>query len=309
MEHYVVSPEGIKKVESLGQISGNVFTLSLFPLGEWDLLDRQLAYLGSAGLTKILAKLKSAEDTFNPHFERLSPSLVYICYSDFDPDGKDVAVRFFLSFHHITIMENDRVNLQQVTDWVQRGLLKTAPDLAQLLGMEMVEHYQQRLEQFEDQMDSIEEGILDSPRKWQMIEINALHKQIIGLKKLLNAHETIFGKLAAMDKSYNGNSSWQELVTETQRELENARQTHELVISLREAYQMSIDNSANDIMKVLTLLATLLLPLNLITSFYGMNFEYMPLIHSPYGMPFFYLVSILIISGVLLLFWRKRWLK
>jgi magnesium transporter len=232
-----------------------------------------------------------------------------VFYRDLDPDGREAAIRFVLTPQHITILEFDHFDLQRVTDWAVSGLLKTAPDLAQLLGMDMLEHHQKRLEQFEDKMDHIEDGIMDGPQKWQLVAINALQKQIIRLKKSLNAHETIFAKLERMDKLDNGQLSWRELVAQTQRELENARQTHELVVSLRESYQMAIDNWSNDIMKVLTLLATILLPITLVTGFFGMNFEILPLIHSPYGMTSFYLFSILIIAAVLVLFWRKHWLK
>lgn len=112
-----------------------------------------------------------------------------------------------------------------------------------------------------------------------------------------------------MDNHDQGKPSWKDLVADTQQKLENARQTHELIEILMEAYQQAIDNRANDIMKVLTLLATILLPINLVTSFFGMNFEAMPLIHSPLGMPLFFGVSVLIVTAVLILFWRKHWLR
>ena len=78
---------------------------------------------------------------------------------------------------------------------------------------------------------------------------------------------------------------------------------------MREAYQAAIDNHANDIMKLLTLLATILLPINLLTSFFGMNFEVMPLIHTPYGIVVFSVLSAIIIIVVMAYFKMKKWLK
>jgi len=307
MEHYTVSNEGINKADDK-ETTGSGFSLLLFLPEEWGFLDKYPGYSEYARLISKTGILKQDFDYSSPVFELLSPSLIYICYSDFDSDGKSTII-FLLSPNQMALLDNGRVNRQRITDWAQNGLLNRTSDLAQLLGMDVLEHHQQQLEQFEDQMDRIEEGILDSPRKWQMVEIMGLHKKIIGLKKSLNAHETIFGRLASTDKAKNIESSWKELIAEAQRGLENARQTHELVISLREAYQQAMDNHANDIMKVLTLLATILLPINLITSFFGMNFKNMPLIDSPWGINVFFLISVVFIVIVLVLFWRKRWLR
>ncbi|MFZ3371748.1 MAG: CorA family divalent cation transporter, partial [Desulfitobacteriaceae bacterium] len=192
--------------------------------------------------------------------------------------------------------------------WAQSGILETPFNLAQALGARVLRHHQSRLEQFEDLMDSIEEVILKGPRSTQQARINLLHRQVIGLKKSLNAHQAVFTRLANLALT-DSPGSWQELVQDTQRELDNVRQTHELVENLREAYQAAIDNRSNDIMKWLTLLATILLPINLMTSFFGMNFEHLPLLHESYGMLVFYLASALIATVAFVFFWKKRWLR
>ena len=64
----------------------------------------------------------------------------------------------------------------------------------------------------------------------------------------------------------------------------------------------------NDIMRTLTALTAIFLPLNLITGFFGMNFEFLPIIHSPSGFWWTFSFMVLIVIAVVLVFWRKRYL-
>ncbi|MCW4027360.1 MAG: magnesium and cobalt transport protein CorA, partial [Candidatus Bathyarchaeota archaeon] len=64
----------------------------------------------------------------------------------------------------------------------------------------------------------------------------------------------------------------------------------------------------NEVMKVLTIIATIFIPLTLVSSVYGMNFTYMPELGFPWGYPLV-LLSMAIIAAVMLVFFRrKRWL-
>jgi Mg2+ and Co2+ transporter CorA len=64
----------------------------------------------------------------------------------------------------------------------------------------------------------------------------------------------------------------------------------------------------NEIMRTLTAVTAVFLPLNLITGFFGMNFEYLPLIHSEHGMWVMLSMMGWVAMFVLLVFWRKRYL-
>ena len=64
----------------------------------------------------------------------------------------------------------------------------------------------------------------------------------------------------------------------------------------------------NDIMRTLTALTAIFLPLNLITGFFGMNFEFLPIIHSPTGFWWTFGLMLLLVVVVVTVFWRKRYL-
>jgi magnesium transporter len=70
-----------------------------------------------------------------------------------------------------------------------------------------------------------------------------------------------------------------------------------------------ISNRQNEITKVLTMTATVFLPISFIAGVYGMNFEYMPELHSPWGYPAVLAVMALTAGGFLWWFRRRGWLE
>lgn len=245
---------------------------------------------------------------FRPHIDRLSLNVHYVCFRDVDDQGHERPIRLFLTSNVFILIEWNGITLERLKGWAHRGILNTPMDLACIFGLRVLRHHQKRLENIEDQMDFLEEEILMGPRSWQQTRIISLHRRILGLKKSLNAHLSVFTRLKSVEKRSDGDLQ-EELMSETQRAIDNVRQTHELIENLREAYQAAVDNRANDIMKLLTLLATILLPINLLTSFFGMNFEQMPLIHATYGINVFYAASLIIVIVGVTYFWKKKWLK
>jgi magnesium transporter len=242
-----------------------------------------------------------------PRVIRLKPGLHYVIYRDQNRKGNPCPVQFFITQKQFVLIENRSVSIKKVMEWAERGIVSEPMDLARVLGAQTLRHHQGRLELIEEQMEKLEEEILENPISSQQAQILKLHRQIIGMKKSLNQHLACFTRLSVMEQEQS--SKWQELTIETKRELDNIRQTHELIESLREAYQSAMDNRANEIMKFLTILATILLPINLLTGFFGMNFEFMPLIQNPYGIFSFMGLSFLIVFLVLFFFKKKDWLR
>ncbi len=74
-----------------------------------------------------------------------------------------------------------------------------------------------------------------------------------------------------------------------------------------DAYLTTISNKTNEIMKTLTIIATIAMPLTLITGIYGMNFRHMPEIDWPFGYAWAYLLMFAIGVGMLAYFKRKKW--
>ena len=87
---------------------------------------------------------------------------------------------------------------------------------------------------------------------------------------------------------------------------EEALMLREYAMQIREVYQAQIGIRQNEIMKVLTVVTSIFLPLSLLASWYGMNFSVMPELHWRYGYPAVIAVSIIIVLGSIAFFKRKK---
>jgi magnesium transporter len=321
MEAFDINPQGIELIRESEPQSEAEARFKLFVLGpeEWDQvpllwpdhLEQQadwIEHIREIDAVEVRAIVKEGALGYHPRFERLSQDVHFMCFRDIDEQRHERPVRFFLSSNVFVLLGWNGFNQELLSEWAGRGILTNPLELACALGLRVLRHHQKRLEIIEDQMDVIEEEILTATHARQLNRIISLHRQILGLKRSLNAHQSVFGRLKNIEKPEYGDLQ-EELIFEIQRVSNNAHQTHEMIESLREAYQAAIDNRANDIMKVLTLVATIILPVALLTGFFGMNFEIMPFIHQPYGIFVFYGLSSLIFLVVMTFFWKNKWLQ
>jgi magnesium transporter len=84
--------------------------------------------------------------------------------------------------------------------------------------------------------------------------------------------------------------------------------TRDMVSSMIDIYLSSMSNKTNEVMKVLTVVATIFIPLTFIVGLYGMNFKNMPEYDSPWGYPVVLIIMLAIAIGMLVYFRRKRWI-
>jgi len=88
---------------------------------------------------------------------------------------------------------------------------------------------------------------------------------------------------------------------------EKAAGFRETIMGLLDAYLSQINNRMNEVMKVLTVIATIMLPLGIVVGFYGMNFKYMPGLDHPHGWIFTLGGMGLLITGMLSYFRHRKW--
>ena len=81
-----------------------------------------------------------------------------------------------------------------------------------------------------------------------------------------------------------------------------------MVSGMLDIYLSSLNNRMNAVMKVLTIIATIFIPLTFVVGVYGMNFRYMPELGWRYGYPLLWAIMVAIAGGMLLYFRRKGWL-
>jgi Mg2+ and Co2+ transporter CorA len=187
----------------------------------------------------------------------------------------------------------------------------------------MVDSYLELRKLLTKQLDELQEELFD-PRRgggngWRLLldSRNALHF----------LEDTCEDQRAAIVEWLDALEEWPAATDEaTRREREQLRvrsrdvlehiervlaHVRRLEASSETAVQMHFSeqsNRTNNIMRALTVLTAIFLPLNLVTGFFGMNFEGLPLIHSPTGFWIVFTVMLVLGVGMSFFFWRKRYL-
>lgn len=167
------------------------------------------------------------------------------------------------------------------------------------------------ISELEAEADKIEIRVLKNPKHEQLNDLICLRRQVYKIRKYLSPLRYIGDSLISNDNSVIDNEfinqfhSLNNKIDKLMMALESLVGDLALV---REAFESEIANKTNELMKIFTIIATISLPLNLITSMYGMNVKHIPFIHLDYGYYYVLLIMILICFGLIWLFKRKKWL-
>ena len=175
----------------------------------------------------------------------------------------------------------------------------------------IVDHYFVILEELGSRTEEIEDEVLEDPQSETQERINNLRRDLIFMRRMTWPVRELLSQLERLDSPL-----WSEETRPFVRDTyDHAVQVLDLVESLRDVvggltdlYMTSLSNRMNEIMKVLTIIGTIFIPLTFIAGIYGMNFEYMPELTVWYGYPIAMAVMAGIAAVLLLYFRRKEWI-
>lgn len=175
----------------------------------------------------------------------------------------------------------------------------------------IVDNYFVILEAIDRQLEEVEEALLSVPKPNVMLKIQHFKREIILLRKsvwpmrdLVNDFRRLESPLVSQDVLIY----MQDVYDHTIQVIDTIESFRDLSSGLLDVYLSRISQHLNEIMKVLTIVATLFVPLTFIASLYGMNFEYMPELKWRWGYPATLLVMLVVAIMMLLFFRRKRWI-
>lgn len=167
------------------------------------------------------------------------------------------------------------------------------------------------LARVEEKLGDTEEGILDRRRhvtnhhmlqiRRKILRLDSYYQQISDMSSIMSDDE--HRMLTKEERRLFHLFSQQ-----TDRLMQRAQSLKDYSLQLRELYQMQIDTQQNEIMRWFTVITTIFVPLTLITSWYGMNFQNMPELASPYAYPIIIAICIVLVVVELMFFKRKKWL-
>lgn len=222
------------------------------------------------------------------------------------------ALNIFLGKHYIITVTRQKINELRALKPVLWEEEVTAPDrfLYHLIDL-VVDNYTNVGDRIEAKIEKLEEDILMHTKKSHLNEIIGLRSEILWLKKVLVPQKEVIATLNKKElrfiseplKKYFGDIY--ENAVKIQETFDTFR---DLMGNLREAYQSSLSNRANEIMRVFTALTTIFMPLTFITGVYGMNFESIPGLHSQYGGLATVVILCIVGISMFVLFRKKDWL-
>ncbi|MHB9035331.1 MAG: magnesium/cobalt transporter CorA [Armatimonadota bacterium] len=192
------------------------------------------------------------------------------------------------------------------------GLCARGPMYAvYLLTEDLVESYFPVVEALDNQADEIESQMLESADKESLKKLFDLKRDGFELRRLLGPQRDIFSELARRDFSFiEGENKvyFQDVYNRMIRIFDMMDTIREILSGALDIYLSSISNRLNEVMKVLTVAATILMTLSFITGFYGMNFVHLPWLHAPNAFRNITIIMAAITLSMLLWFRRIKWL-
>ena len=172
------------------------------------------------------------------------------------------------------------------------------------------------LEDFGERMDTLEETVLEEPTRELRNQIHYMKQELVDLRRAWWPQRDLLNTLLRDGEnmiSENTRLYLRDTYDHCARIIDLLEMYREMASSLLDTYLSSVSQRMNDVMKVLTVFATIFLPLTFITGLYGMNFNTaspwnMPELHWRYG--YFYALGVMAVAvlGMLAYFRRKRWL-
>jgi magnesium transporter len=189
---------------------------------------------------------------------------------------------------------------------------KLGPDyLAYALIDGVVDSYFAILEETGERIESLEEELVDNPSPRTSREIHLLKKDLILLRKSVWPLREVVSFLVKEDSPMIQDRTkifLRDVYDHAVHVIETTETFREMVSEMIDVYLSSVSNRMNEIMKVLTIIATIFIPLTYLVGIYGMNFKNMPELEWPYGYPLLWLIMLGVALTMLVLFRRKKWL-
>lgn len=175
----------------------------------------------------------------------------------------------------------------------------------------IVESYFGVLEKIGDDIENIEDELIARPQPDTVRLIHELKRKMIFMRKSAwPMREVITGLERGTSKLIRNATKiyLRDVYDHTIQVIDTIESYRDMISGMIDVYLSSMSNKMNEVMKVLTVIATIFIPLTFIASIYGMNFRYMPELQKPWGYPF--VLGVMAVIGIIMLifFKKKKWM-
>ncbi len=226
-------------------------------------------------------------------------------------------VAFFIGRGHLlSFQEHSFGFFDPVRRRLREGLgpiRSSGPDyLAYALLDTLIDRYYPIAESLAHELEDLEEdAIASSPGPEVLERIHHNRRRLVVLRRIGRPQREAVRELAALESPFVSAEVriyLRDTLDHVSQVIELTDSSHEMSVGLMEIYLSNVGQRTNEIMKVLTLMASIFIPLSFIASVYGMNFDHMPELHESWGYPFALATMTSVAAGMLFFFRRRGWI-
>ena len=175
----------------------------------------------------------------------------------------------------------------------------------------IVDNYFTILEKLGDRIEVFEEELVVNPKPETLQAIHDLKREMIFLRKSVWPLREVINRLERWESSLISKSTaiyFRDVYDHTIQVIDSVETFRDMLSGMLDIYLSSVSNKMNEVMKVLTIIATIFIPLTLVAGIYGMNFRFMPELEMAVGYPIVLLIMLCVGVVMILYFRKKRWL-
>lgn len=221
----------------------------------------------------------------------------------------------------LTFQEKKGDCFDGVRDRLRKGKGKIRNDgadyLAYALIDSIVDHAYPLLEHYGERLEELELKVLDNPDQLTLREIHTIKRELLQVRRAVWPMRELLNTLMRESMPFIEKDIviyLRDCYDHTIQVIDLLENYREIATGLVDIYLSMVSNKMNDVMKVLTIIATIFIPLSFIAGLYGMNFSHeaspwnMPELYWRYGYPFALSVMVVMSGSMLFYFRRKGWL-
>jgi magnesium transporter len=175
----------------------------------------------------------------------------------------------------------------------------------------VVDHYFIILDNFSEKLEDLETDLLGNPDKTTLNRLHLLRRETLLLRRTVYPMREMISRFEKLEEpliSGNIKVFTRDLYDHTIIVIENIEVLRDMTSGLLDLYMNTVSNKLNEIMKVLTILSSIFIPLTFIAGVYGMNFKYMPELEHKYGYYAILGVMAIVVLAMLYFLRKKKWL-
>ncbi len=215
----------------------------------------------------------------------------------------------------ITFHERESAVLNPIRDRIRSHggrIRKMGADyLAYCLVDTVVDHYFILMEKLDEKIESLQDDVMSNPTPALLREINDIKQMIIALRKTIWPLRDVIVRMERRDSKLIADSTrvyLRDVYDHTIHIMDTIETFRDLVSGILDIYLSSSSNRLNEVIKFLTVISTIFIPLTFLAGVYGMNFRYFPELDWRYGYFYFWIFNISTAVLMLYYFKKKGWL-